>query len=54
MDYQLTENQTWVQTLLFIVYQPMVAKKVGRFPLSQIINQFPTNERAKVKLLIFP
>ncbi|MBK8401426.1 MAG: hypothetical protein IPL29_10360 [Propionivibrio sp.] len=50
MDYQLTENQTWVQTLIFIVYQPMVANKVGRYPLSQIISQFPANERTKVKL----
>lgn len=50
MDYQPTENQTWVQTLLFIVYQPMVANKVGRYPLSQIISQFPVNERSKVKL----
>ena len=49
MDYQLTENQTWAQTLLFIVYQPMVANKTGRYPLAQIVNQFPANERAKVK-----
>lgn len=50
MDYQLSEHQTWVQTLLFIVYQPMVANKVGRYPLTQIISQFAANERAKVKL----
>lgn len=49
LDYQLTENQTWAQTLLFVVYQPMVANKTGRYPLAQIVNQFPTNERAKVK-----
>lgn len=49
MDYQHTENQIWAQTLLFMVYQPMVANKTGRFPLSQIINQFPLNERAKIK-----
>lgn len=49
MDYQHTENQIWAQTLLFMVYQPMVANKTGRFPLRQIINQFPLNERAKIK-----
>ncbi len=49
MDYQPTENQIWAQTLLFMVYQPMVANKTGRFPLSKIINQFPENEREKIK-----
>lgn len=49
MDYQLTENQTWAQVLLFIVYQPIVANKTGKYPLSEIISQFPVNERAKVK-----
>lgn len=27
----------------------MVANKTGRYPVNQIINQFPANERAKVK-----
>lgn len=49
MDYQLTENQTWVQMLLFLVYQPMVANKTGRYPLAQIIHQFPSNEQTKIK-----
>jgi hypothetical protein len=49
VDYQLTENQTWAQILLFFVYQPMVANKAGRYPLIQIIHQFPVDERAKVK-----
>lgn len=50
MDYQLTENQTWVQVLMFFVYQPMVANKTGRYPLAQIINQFPVHEKTRVKL----
>lgn len=49
MDYQLTDNQIWVGALLFIVYQPMVANKTGRYPLAQIISGFPENERAEVK-----
>lgn len=47
MLHQLTENETWVQALLLFVYQPMVASKSGRFPLTQIAEQFSADEQPK-------
>lgn len=49
MAFQLTEKQLWAHTLLFIVYQPMVANKTGRYPLQKIISQFQNYERVKVR-----
>jgi len=49
MHYQLTENQEWALLLISIVYLPMVATKVGRYPLTQIINQFPVGERENIR-----
>jgi hypothetical protein len=39
MLYQFTENQMHVQLLLHAVYMPMVALKIGKYPLNEIINQ---------------
>jgi hypothetical protein len=39
MRYQFTENQIQVQVLMQIVYMPMIALKVGKYPLIKIISQ---------------
>lgn len=40
MQYQFTDNQLQVQMLMHIVYMPMVALKVGKYPLNKIISQY--------------
>ena len=49
MKSNTTENEMWTQTILFFVHEPMVAFKVGRYPVGKIINQFPVDERGKIK-----
>lgn len=49
MNYQPTDKEVWVQALIFIVYQPMIALKTGRYPISNIINQYPVNERNNIR-----
>ncbi|MBI2286086.1 MAG: hypothetical protein HYU79_01245 [Nitrosomonadales bacterium] len=49
IESNATENEIWTQTILFFVHEPMVVFKVGRYPVSKIINQFPIAERRKVK-----
>lgn len=44
-----TENETWTLAILFIVHEPMVAFKVVRYPVAKIIDQFPVDERGKIK-----
>lgn len=49
MKDNATENETWTLAILTFVHLPMVALKVGRYPVAKIINQFPVNEREKIK-----
>lgn len=49
MKDNLRENEMWTQTILHLVHEPMVAFKVGRYPVGKIINQLPVNERRKIK-----
>ncbi len=48
METRKEEIRAWVQVLLFIVYQPMVAAKSVQFPLNKIISQLSTQEKDKV------
>lgn len=49
MKDNATENETWTQAVLFFIHQPMVALKVGRYPVAKIIDQFPVDERGRIK-----
>lgn len=49
MSEPLSEIQTWAFALLTMVYQPMIARKTGRFPLDQILLQYPADDREKLR-----